>query len=279
MDEALAEELARRLYEAEHRCSPIPPLTDAYPDLTVADAYAVQRALIARKLEEGARVVGWKIGLTSRPMQQMFGIDTPDFGHLLDTMALPSGAELPCSQLIAPRVEPEFAFVLARDLAGPGVREEDVLAATEAVALALEVIDSRIEGWRIRLADTIADNASSARFVLGQDRRRPSMRLSMTSRATITASVAARASSSLTPGPARSRARTKANSGSTRGAMSCEQGSSEPEGRAIASSRWPKSGVSMPNISCMGRLVRPTFQPTTLAPSLSLWAMSALCTA
>jgi len=173
IDGDLITELARRLHQAERRCSPIPPLTDAYPDLTVADAYAVQRALIARKLEEGARVVGWKIGLTSRPMQQMFGIDTPDFGHLLDAMALPSGSELPCSQLIAPRVEPEFAFVLARDLAGPGVREEDALAATEAVALALEVIDSRIEGWRIRLADTIADNASSARFVLGDERRPP----------------------------------------------------------------------------------------------------------
>ena len=173
VDDGTLHRLAERLLRAENARSPIPPLTDTYPDLTVADAYAVQRALIAHKLKEGARVVGWKVGLTSRPMQEMFGIDTPDFGHLLDAMALPSGSELPCSQLIAPRVEPEFAFVLARDLAGPGVREEDALAATEAVMVALEVIDSRIEGWRIRLADTIADNASSARFVLGQDRRRP----------------------------------------------------------------------------------------------------------
>lgn len=173
MDDAAAQELARQLYEAERKRLPIPPLTECYPTMTVSEAYAVQLALIALKLQEGARIVGWKIGLTSRPMQDLFGIDTPDFGHLLDSMALSSGARLPCSQLIAPRVEPEFAFVLGHDLSGPGVKAEDVLAATEAVTVALEIIDSRIAGWRIRLADTIADNASSARFVLGDERRPP----------------------------------------------------------------------------------------------------------
>ncbi|HXG42768.1 MAG TPA: fumarylacetoacetate hydrolase family protein [Dehalococcoidia bacterium] len=173
MDDSLAQELARRLHEAERRRQPIPPITDSYPELGVADAYQVQRALIALKLRDGAQVVGWKIGLTSRPMQEMFGIDTPDFGHLLDSMALRPGERLSCSLLIAPRVEPEVAFVLGRDLQGPGVGRDEVLAATERVAVALEVIDSRIEGWRIRLADTIADNASSARFVLGEGGRPP----------------------------------------------------------------------------------------------------------
>jgi 2-oxopent-4-enoate hydratase len=173
MDDALAQALAERLYQAERQRVAVPPLTEQFPQMSVAEAYRVQRALVALKLRDGARVVGWKIGLISRPMQEMFGIDTPDFGHLLDGMALASGARLPCSQLIAPRVEPELAFVLGRDLQGPGVARDDVLAATERVAVALEVIDSRIEGWRIRLADTIADNASSARFVLGEGGRPP----------------------------------------------------------------------------------------------------------
>jgi len=173
MDKAIVEELAKRLYRAELSQTPIAPLSDSYPGMTAADAYQVQKALVALKLRDGARVVGWKIGLVSRPMQEMFGIDTPDFGHLLDGMALASGARLPCAQLIAPRVEPEFAFLLGDDLQGPGVSRGEVLAATEAVVVALEVIDSRIEGWRIRLADTIADNASSARFVLGEEGRPP----------------------------------------------------------------------------------------------------------
>ena len=110
---------------------------------------------------------GHKIGLTSAPMQELLGVNEPDFGYILDNMVLPDGANVPITTFCAPRVEPEVAFLLRRPLQGPGVTVEDVLAATEAVAPALEIVDSRIADWRITLADTIADNASSGAVVLG----------------------------------------------------------------------------------------------------------------
>lgn len=167
------EALAAALWAAERDAAPIAPLTAQHPDMTVADAYAVQQTLIRRKLAAGAHVVGWKVGLTSAAMQRLLGVEEPDFGHLLDTMQLADGATLQRSALIWPRVEPEIAFVLGADLRGPGVTVADVLAATAALLPALEVVDSRIRDWQIRLADTIADNASSSRFVLGRGRVPP----------------------------------------------------------------------------------------------------------
>ena len=167
------EALAEALWSAERDAAPIAPLTAQHPDLTVADAYAVQQALIRRKLAAGARVMGWKVGLTSTAMQRLLGVSEPDFGHLLDTMQLADGSPLSRAALIWPRVEPEIAFALGADLHGPGVTAADVLAATAALIPALEVVDSRIRDWQIRLADTIADNASSARFVLGRGRVPP----------------------------------------------------------------------------------------------------------
>ncbi len=111
---------------------------------------------------------GHKIGLTSAPMQQLLGVSEPDFGYILDSMVLPDGAAVPVTAFCAPRVEPEVAFLLRSPLHGPNVTVDDVLAATEAVAAALEVVDSRIANWRITLADTIADNASSGAVVLGE---------------------------------------------------------------------------------------------------------------
>ena len=111
---------------------------------------------------------GHKIGLTSAPMQELLGVSEPDFGYILDNMVLPNGAEVPVTAFCAPRVEPEVAFLLRAPLQGPGVTVEDVLAATEAVAPALEIVDSRIADWRITLADTIADNASSGAVVVGR---------------------------------------------------------------------------------------------------------------
>lgn len=147
---------------------PIGPVSELFPGIDVADAYAIQRANLARRCATGASVVGHKIGLTSEPMQQLLGVDEPDFGYIVDDMVFESGATLAVDAFCAPRVEPELAFLLHSPLRGPGVTVADVLAATEALAPALEIVDSRIVDWRITLEDTIADNASSAAVVLGE---------------------------------------------------------------------------------------------------------------
>ncbi len=160
-------EAAGRLYEAERTRSAIPPLVETYPGLTAEDAYRIQQRLIDRKLGQGAHVVGHKIGLTAVAMQQLLGVDQPDFGHILDTMMVADGDAVPRDTLIFPRVEAEIAFCLREDLRGPGVTAPRVLAATNFVFPALEIVDSRIADWKITLADTIADNASSCRMVAG----------------------------------------------------------------------------------------------------------------
>lgn len=166
-------ETARKLYQAEKQRKPIRPLIEQFPDLSVSDAYQIQVALIELKTAEGARIVGKKTGLTSKAMQQMLGVNEPDFGHLLDTMMVSDGQAVPLAALIQPKVEPEIAFLLKQDLKGPGVSAADVMEATASVAASLEIIDSRIADWRIKLADTIADNASSGRVVLGETRLSP----------------------------------------------------------------------------------------------------------
>jgi 2-oxopent-4-enoate hydratase len=160
-------EIMEALDVAERTRVPVPPLTDARPGLTPADAYAVQGAWLERKLAEGGRLAGRKVGLTSRAMQQQLGVGEPDFGFLLQAMLVPSGGTLQRRELLQPRVEPEIAFWLAADLRGPGVTAANVLAATRGVSAALEIVDSRIAEWRIKLVDTIADNGSSARAVVG----------------------------------------------------------------------------------------------------------------
>lgn len=167
INESTKHALATALLEAERERRPIAPLTASWPDLTPADAYAIQLEVLARKLQQGSRVVGKKIGLTSQAIQQMFGVDQPDYGHLLDTMAIADGGQAPMARLLQPKIESEIAFVLERDLQGPGLTAADVLAATDYVVPALEIIDSRISDWQIKLADTIADNASSGLFVVG----------------------------------------------------------------------------------------------------------------
>lgn len=143
---------------------PIAPLTAADSSLTVHDAYIIQKMWVAHKLAQGDQVVGHKIGLTSLPMQKMMGVDQPDFGHLLRSMAVGSVVSNP---LIQPRVEPELAFVLRHAVSGNHVTVSEVLEATAYVVPALEIIDSRIRDWKIRFVDTVADNASSGCFVLG----------------------------------------------------------------------------------------------------------------
>jgi 2-keto-4-pentenoate hydratase len=164
-------ELAHALHHAEHTREPIEPLTEQYPDLDLDDAYAIQIEGIRERMEaHGGQLVGWKVGLTSKAMQQMFNVDQPDFGHLLDSMRVEEGSEIECGTMIWPRVEPEVAFQLKADLRGPGVTAADVIAATEFLIPSLEVVDSRIRDWKIKLYDTIADNASCSSFVLGRQR-------------------------------------------------------------------------------------------------------------
>jgi 2-keto-4-pentenoate hydratase len=167
IDDGLCDELASALHEARVTGRPIPPPTDAHPALSIADAYAIQRRGRTLREASGARLVGRKIGLTSQAMQEMLGVDQPDFGYLTDDMLDPSGAVVSLAGLIAPRVEAEIAFRFGAPLSGSGLDAQDVLAATSEVAPAFELIDSRVADWRIRIADTIADNASSARVVLG----------------------------------------------------------------------------------------------------------------
>jgi 2-oxopent-4-enoate hydratase len=161
---------ADALREASHSGKPILPLTDHDSDLTVADAYAIQLANIDHAVAGGRRVIGHKVGLTSRAMQEMLGVNEPDFGVFTDDMYVADGATVDLSTLIQPRIEAEIGLVLGTDLRGPGVGLDDALAAIEFVVPALEIIDSRIADWRIKLPDTIADNGSAARFVLGADR-------------------------------------------------------------------------------------------------------------
>lgn len=161
------DEAAESLFVADADSAPIGQLTQRYPGMTVADAYAIQQVNLARRLRAGRTLVGHKIGLTSEPMQTLLGVDQPDFGYILDTMVLANGAPAPRARFCSPRVEPEVAFLLREPLRGPGVGIDDVRAATEAVAVALEIVDSRIADWKLTLADTVADNASSGAVVLG----------------------------------------------------------------------------------------------------------------
>jgi 2-keto-4-pentenoate hydratase len=159
--------VAVALAEATRSAKPIPPLTDTWPRLPLQDAYAIQLRGVQTAVQSGQRVIGYKIGLTSPAMQAQFGVPEPDFGHLLDRMQPRESGFVPVSTLCAPRAEPEIAFVLEGAIAAPGATTVEVLDATDYLLPAIEVVDSRFEDWRITIADTVADNASSGRFVLG----------------------------------------------------------------------------------------------------------------
>lgn len=143
------------------------PVRDLIGEHDLDHAYAVQQLLTSRRLAEGRTLIGRKIGLTSRVVQQQFGVDTPDFGALFDDMVHVDGDRLALGDYLSPRVEGEIAFVLGDDLTSPTTNIVDVLRATEFVLPAIEVVDSRIAGWDIRITDTIADNGSSGAIVLG----------------------------------------------------------------------------------------------------------------
>ncbi|MCB1310611.1 MAG: 2-oxo-hepta-3-ene-1,7-dioic acid hydratase [Sedimentitalea sp.] len=170
------EAAATALHEAERDRKQIGLLSLAYPGMTLDDAYAVQSALVAHKLAEGRHRIGWKIGLTSRAMQDALKIDTPDSGVLLDDMMFETGATVPAGRFIQPRIEAEIAFLMAAPLAGAECTRADVIAATAHVAPALEILDTRIlradpaTGQARIVTDTISDNAANAGLVLGAER-------------------------------------------------------------------------------------------------------------
>lgn len=166
MDERSRLAVAARLLEAYRSVAAVAPPTATY-DMTVEDAYAIQRWQIEELTRAGRTVKGHKVGLTSAAMQRMLGVSEPDFGHLLDDFFHLEHAPIPLDRFVQPRAEPEVAFVLARPLSGPGVTVHQAIAAVDFVLPALEIVDSRITDWKIALCDTIADNASSGAVVLG----------------------------------------------------------------------------------------------------------------
>jgi 2-keto-4-pentenoate hydratase len=152
---------ARALYDARRTRVPIPPFTDDDPTLGMADGYAIQRELIGLLLADGDRVVGHKVGLTSKPMQKMVGVDSPDYGPVLASTIYRDGDTIPASRFIAPKIEAEIVFVIGERLEGPGVTVTQAHAAIAGAVAAMEIVDSRIADWRIKLADTVADLASN----------------------------------------------------------------------------------------------------------------------
>jgi 2-oxopent-4-enoate/cis-2-oxohex-4-enoate hydratase len=159
--------LGDELYDALTGCKTVEPLTSRHADITIEDAYRIQQRLNARRLQAGERLIGKKIGVTSKVVMDMLGVYQPDFGMLTDGMVYNEGEAIAMSTLIQPKAEGEIAFVLKKDLKGPGVTAADVMAATEGVMACFEIVDSRIADWKIKIQDTVADNASCGVFVLG----------------------------------------------------------------------------------------------------------------
>lgn len=167
MDKDTIAALGLELHQALAARRTVAPLSGRGFAISVDDAYAIQTEFLSHRLGAGDRVIGKKIGVTSRPVQTMLGVTQPDFGMLLASMIVPERGDIPMSSMIQPRAEGEIGFVLKRDLMGPGVTNADVLRATEGVMACLEIVDSRIDDWKIGIADTVADNASCGVFVLG----------------------------------------------------------------------------------------------------------------
>lgn len=159
--------LGDELYDALKACRVVDPLTSRYTDITVEDAYLIQQRMLSRRIAAGERIVGKKIGVTSRAVMDMLSVYQPDFGYLTDAMVYNEGQAIPANTLIQPKAEGEIAFVLKKTLKGPGVSAADVLAATDGVMACFEIVDSRIKDWKIKIQDTVSDNASCGVFVLG----------------------------------------------------------------------------------------------------------------
>ena len=169
MDTAKIDHYSEELYQALRGAQPVDPLTSREADITIEDAYQIQLGIIQRRMQrDGETIIGKKIGATSKAVQTMLGVDQPDFGHLMSSMAYNDGDVVPIEGLLMQtRMEGEIAFILKRDLIGPGITNAAVLAATECVMPCFEICDSRIRDWKIKIQDTVADNASAGLFLLG----------------------------------------------------------------------------------------------------------------
>ena len=169
----MATDYTTELYAALRERRTVAPLSARDAALTIGDAYAISLGVLALRQADGERVVGKKIGVTSKAVQDMLGVHQPDFGFLTDRMWMTGNIDVASEGLIQPRAEAEIAFLLRDGLRGPGVTAEDVIAATASIAPCFEIVDSRIENWRIGIVDTVADNASCGVFILGEARADP----------------------------------------------------------------------------------------------------------
>jgi 2-keto-4-pentenoate hydratase len=160
---------AKALYEARRNRVAIAPFTDDDPTLGMADGYAVQKELVRLILADGDRIVGYKAGLTSRPMQRMLGVDQPDYGPVLESTVYRDGDAISVGRFIQPKVEAEIVLVLDDELRGPGVTAADARHAVSGAAAAMEIVDSRFQDWRIKLCDTVADMASNGAVAVAED--------------------------------------------------------------------------------------------------------------
>lgn len=167
MEKDLIRKAAISLIKAQDDVVPIEPLTDLYGDFPLTEAYKIQAEVVKQRLAQGRRVVGKKIGLTSEPMQKLIGVDQPDYGQVFDNQVFEDSSELSISQMISPMVEAEIGMILKRDLQGPGVSAFDVMCSCEAVFPLIEIIDTRIKDWKIKIQDTVSDNAGCWGVVAG----------------------------------------------------------------------------------------------------------------
>jgi 2-oxo-hept-3-ene-1,7-dioate hydratase len=172
MSEADRNKAADTLIAAEKVRKQAVQITKTWPDITMEDAYAISTEVVRRKIAAGARLIGHKVGLTSKAMQRSSQIDEPDYGHLLDTMMVPDGGRVPHENYCLPRVEIELAFILGKPLKGPGVGLTDVLRATDYVVPAIEIVDARLQDPR-KIFDTVSDNGAAAGIVIGGRPVRP----------------------------------------------------------------------------------------------------------
>jgi 2-oxopent-4-enoate/cis-2-oxohex-4-enoate hydratase len=170
LSEKQINDLVNQLHQAWENASQIPPITDSVPKITVEEAYQIQLKLMAKRIAEGEAVVGKKIGITAKVVMKMLGVDQPDFGHLMSGMEFQESQSLPFNKFCQPKGEGEIAFLLKKDLTGPGITRDQIIEATECVMPAFEIVDSRIQDWNIKIQDTIADNASAGAFVIGSSR-------------------------------------------------------------------------------------------------------------
>jgi 2-oxopent-4-enoate/cis-2-oxohex-4-enoate hydratase len=170
MNDLQISQAGEELYQALVAQRTLAPFTERFDDINIGDAYRISLKMVDCRVQAGETIVGKKIGVTSKPVQDMLGVYQPDFGFLTDGMVFSDGADISIADhLIQPRAEGEIAFRLKSDLVGPGVTEADVLAATESIMPCFEIVDSRIDDWRIKIEDTVADNASCGVYVLGSN--------------------------------------------------------------------------------------------------------------